>query len=72
MNSVTLQPSRYVCPEHKLTAQIRRTLGADGAGAPAIFRRQDAAPLPFRVMVTCPGPDGGDPHDMVCRGTYLR
>lgn len=74
MNSITLQPSSYVCHEHQhdLTAQIRHALGDDDPGTPTIYRRLTAGPLPFRVLVTCPGAAGADPHDLVCTGTYVR
>ena len=74
MNSITLQPSSYVCHEHQhdLTAQVRHTLGDGDPDIPVMFRRPDAGPLPFRLIVTCPGATGANPHDLVCTGTYVR
>jgi hypothetical protein len=74
VNAIALEPGSYACAEHKqdLTAQVRNALGDDSENIPTAYRRPGASPLPFRVIVTCPGAKETGSHDLVCTGTYTR
>ena len=68
-----LDPETYVCPEHQadLTAQVREALEDDGPTLAYGPRpgRDRSGPLPFRVIVTCPGTAGSAAHQLACAGT---
>ncbi len=66
-----LNPSSYVCPEHHmdLTDLVQELLGYDGPPV-AYFRLRKTTPgRPFQVIVTCPGANGSEPHQLTCSGT---
>lgn len=73
-----LDPDHYTCPDHHtdLTAQVLDALD-EGDGPPVAYPRRHllgrpAGPHPFEVIVTCPGPAGGSPHQLVRAGTWTR
>lgn len=68
---VRLDPATYECSVDgaELTGLVREALEEVGPDV-AYFRR--SVPKRFRVIVTCPGPAGGDSHEHVVEGTYRR
>jgi hypothetical protein len=73
-----LDPAEYTCPDHHsdLTSLVRDAL-EDEDGTPLAYRRgllpgSKAGPRPFQVIVACPGPAGGQPHQLACAGTWAR
>jgi hypothetical protein len=65
---MTLNPSRYECPDHHtdLTGLVEEFL--EELGPPVAYRRD----RPFQVIVTCPGTGGAGPHPLTCTGTQTR
>ena len=71
---MTLDPDRYECPDHQIdvTAQVTEKLNPDRpdvAFRRPLLGRRAQGPEPFRVIVTCPGGDGAEPHLLTCSGT---
>ncbi len=68
---MTLDPSRYECPEHHidLTDLVEETLAGDGPPVAYFHLRKPTAARPFQVIVTCPGANGAGAHQLTCTGT---
>jgi hypothetical protein len=69
---MTLDPTRYECPDHHadLTSLVEEAL--EDQGPPVAYRRPlpgwgGTADRPFQVIVSCPG--AGTPHSLTCTGT---
>jgi hypothetical protein len=72
---MTLDPERYVCPDHDVNVTDQVTAKLDPGRPDVAFggpfgRKQPSGPQAFKVTVTCPGPDGKEPHLLTCRGKH--
>jgi hypothetical protein len=72
---MTLNPEHYECPDHHVdvTGQVTEKMNRDPSGISYLafpgLRRRGRGPEQFKVIVTCPGAGGAEPHLLTCTGT---
>lgn len=69
-----LVPPEFKCPDHPeqdLTEAVKSRVEVDIRVSSLNFRGRRRRPVPFRVIVTCPGTDGKG-HELEFVGSYKR
>jgi hypothetical protein len=69
-----LEPNSYQCPEHHtdITKLVEGALDDDAPPVAYVSLLKKPATRPFQVIVTCPGANGTDAHQLTCTGAWTR